>query len=319
MRSLLVKKLKPQNFAFLSLLVISFCGSNISNAQELEPRNLTNLPIGINFFSTGYVYASGNTLIDPSLPLEDFNGRINSIIVAYVRSVNFWGKSGTIGAILPFAGGDFQGVFEEIPFEDSYTGFGDIRLRASVNLTGAPSLTPKEYLDYEQIMVSGLGIQITAPTGNYKPVQLPNLGSNRWSFRFNYGISRTVKKWIFELYAGIWFFTPNNDFLEGLRLKQNPLWIAKTSIIRSLGPKGNWIAFSMGYGYGARTSINGIERDVVLSQMPLSLIYAQTIGKNHSIKFALGSGIRFEQGNDYDAFAISYQYRWLDKRVKPQK
>ncbi len=305
---------------FFGILVFAlFWGiHNPTAAQELEPRNLTNLPRGINFFSAGYGHASGNTLLDPSLPLEDFNGRINTIVVAYVRAVNFWGKSGKIGAILPFAGGDFEGSFVGIPFEDSYTGFGDLRLRASVNLTGAPSLNPKEYLDYTQKTVSGLGIQITAPTGNYKPEQLPNLGTNRWTFRFNYGISRTVNDWVFELYAGVWLFTPNNEFLEDFELTQTPLWVAKTSIIRSLGARGNWIAFSMGYGYGAKSSLNGIERDVVLSQMPLSIIYAHTIGKKHSIKLALGSGIRFEQGSDYDAFAISYQFRWLDRRVRPQ-
>ncbi len=299
---------------FTILLTGNFCQLS---AQELEPRNLTNLPRGINFFSAGYAYASGNTLLDPSLPLEDFNGRINTILLAYVRSVNFWGKSGRVGAILPFAGGDFEGVFENEPFVDDFTGFGDIRLRASVNLTGAPSLMPEDYADFQQNVVSGLGIQITAPTGNYNPEQLPNLGTNRWTFRFTYGVSKTVKDWIFELYAGIWVFTPNNNFLEEFRLTSSPLWITKTSIIRSLGKKDNWIAFSLGYGYGAKVSVDGVERDAVLSQMPLSLIYAHSIGKRHTLKLALASGIRFKQGSDFDAFAISYQYRWFDSRVRP--
>ena len=288
-------------------------------AQELEPRNLTNLPRGINFFSAGYAYASGNTLLDPSLPLEDFNGRINTILLAYVRAVNFWGKSGKVGAILPFAGGDFEGVFANEPFVDDYTGFGDIRLRASVNLTGAPSLMPEDYPDYKQNWVSGLGVQVTAPTGNYNPEQLPNLGTNRWTFRFTYGVSKTVKDWIFELYAGIWVFTPNNNFLEDFRLTSTPLWVTKTSIIRSLGKRDNWIAFSLGYGYGAQTSLDGVERDAVLSQMPLSLIYAHSLGKRHTLKLAVASSIRFEQGADFDAFAISYQIRWLDKAVRPKK
>lgn len=306
-----------RSFYYCLLLTVMFAVSyNQLSAQELEPRNLTNLPRNINFFSAGYAYASGNTLLDPTLPLEDFNGRINTILVAYVRSVNFWGKSGKIGAILPFAGGDFEGVFEDEPFVDDFTGFGDIRLRVSVNLTGAPSLNPGEYQEYKQNVVSGFGLQITAPTGDYKPEQLPNLGTNRWTFRFNYGVSKTVKDWIFELYAGIWVFTPNNNFLEDFRLTASPLWISKTSIIRSLGKKDNWIAFSLGYGYGAKVSIDGVERDAVLSQMPLSLIYAHSIGKRHTLKLALASGIRFKQGADYDAFAISYQFRWFDKRVR---
>jgi hypothetical protein len=309
-----------KQFIRLAIILPFLLGSLLqSRGQELEPRNLTNLPIGINFFSAGYAHASGNTLLDPSLPLEDFNGRINSIIVAYVRSVNFWGKSGKVGVILPFAGGDFEGVFDDEPFTDAYTGFGDIRLRASVNLSGAPALMPKDYGDYEQDWVSGFGIQITAPTGKYNPVQLPNLGTNRWTFRFNYGVSKTVKDWIFELYAGIWIFTPNDEFLEDFRLTQDPLWVAKTSIIRSLGSRGNWLAFSMGYGYGAQSAIDGIDRDAIISQMPLSIIYAHTLGKKHSVKLALASGIRFKQGADFDAFAISYQFRWLDQGVRPKK
>ena len=303
---------------YLFLTVLLTVNLNPLSAQELEPRNLTNLPRGINFFSAGYAYASGNTLFDPSLPLEDFNARINSIIVAYVRSVNFWGKSGKLGVILPFAGGDFEGVFADEVFTDEYTGFGDIRIRASVNLTGAPSLKPKDYLEYEQNVVSGLGIQITTPTGKYNPEQLPNLGTNRWTFRITYGVSKTIKKWIFELYGGVWLFTPNNEFLVDIRQTQAPLWIAKTSIIRSLGKKDHWLAFSMGYGYGARVSLDGVERDITLSQMPLNLIYAHSVGKRHTLKLALASSIRFEQGADFDAFAISYQLRWLDQRVRPE-
>jgi len=305
-------------FLPLAILLLFPLGNSCDLAgQELEPRNLTNLPRGLNFVSAGYLYTSGNTLLDPSLPLEDFNGRINILTAAYIRSVNFWGKSGKIGVILPFAGGDFEGRFDGDPFADTYTGLGDIRLRAAVNLTGAPSLTLREFADYQQKTITGFGLQITAPTGNYRPEQLPNLGTNRWTFRLNYGISHTVKKWIFELYAGVWFFTPNNEFLEDFRQTQLPLWVAKSSIVRTIGRAG-WIAFSAGYGYGARVSIDGAQRDIVISQLRLSLVYAHQIASSHTVKLVVGSGIRFEQGGDFDAFGIVYQYSWLDKKSRPK-
>jgi len=133
------------------LLVLSPAIFNCGYSQELEPRSLVNLPRNLNFFATGYAYASGNILLDPSFPLDDFNGRVNTIIVAYVRTVNFFGKSGRIDAILPFAGGDYTGVFEGSGFEDSFTGFGDLRLRAAINITGAPSLRQSGFksLEYE--------------------------------------------------------------------------------------------------------------------------------------------------------------------------
>jgi hypothetical protein len=40
-------------------------------AQELEPRALTNVPIGWNFAMVGYRYATGNVLLDPAVPIED--------------------------------------------------------------------------------------------------------------------------------------------------------------------------------------------------------------------------------------------------------
>ena len=130
------------NLGILLALVIPLNGVS----QELEPRSRVNLPRNLNFFAAGYAYASGNVLLEPSLPLDNFNGRINTIILAYVRSVNFFGKSAKVDAILPFAGGDYTGVFEGSDFEDNYTGFGDLRLRFSINLTGAPSLEPKEFI-----------------------------------------------------------------------------------------------------------------------------------------------------------------------------
>ena len=98
------------------ILVLSPVIFNCGYSQELEPRALTNLPKELNFVGLAYAYASGNTLLDPSLPLEDFDGQINSLILAYVRAIDFFGKSGKVDVILPFAGGDFTGIFQNTSF-----------------------------------------------------------------------------------------------------------------------------------------------------------------------------------------------------------
>ncbi|MGB5170753.1 MAG: transporter [Eudoraea sp.] len=298
-----------QSIFFLSILCVSFT----INSQELEPRALINLPQKFNFVGMAYAYASGNTILDPSLPLDDFNGRINSLVLAYIRSINFFGKSGKVDVILPFAGGDFSGNYLGSNFDDSYTGFGDLRARISLNLTGAPSLTKEEYPNYTQKIISGLGIQLIIPTGNYKKEQLPNLGSNRWSIKANYGLSYAINKWILEAHAGLWVFSDNKEFLEDNTLSQSALWIAKGNIIRSFQKDGMWLAFSFGYGYGADTFINGVRRDATISQLRLGLTYALPLKKGHSLKFTVASGIRFKQGGDFDVFGISYVYGWLDK------
>lgn len=311
-----VPKVRFSQFLISLGILLTFIIPLNGVSQELEPRALTNLPNKLNFVGFGYAYAAGNTLLDPSLPLEDFNGRINTLFLAYVRAVNFFGKSGKVDVVLPFAGGDFTGVFENVPFEDSFTGFGDIRIRASVNLTGAPSISAKEFADFEPKTISGLSLQLIIPTGKYNKEQLANLGTNRWVVKAIYGLSHSWDNWILEGYAGAWFFSDNNEFLGDNVLSQKSLWVAKANIIRSFRKKGMWLAFSSGYGYGAESFINDVKRDAIISQLRLGLTYSLPLNPKHSLKFTVASGIRFQQGADFDVFGVSYLFTWLDKSQK---
>lgn len=307
--------LMRNHFTILILISIHFltCLTQLE-AQELEPRALTNLPRGLNFAAIGYVHASGNILLDPSLPLDNFDGTTNTIILAYVKSVNFFGASGKVDVILPYSGGDFTGIYQDEGFTDSYTGFGDLRVRATINLTGAPSFEPSEFKNYTQKTVSGVEMQVFIPTGDYKKEQLPNLGSNRWGFRVNYGVSHSFNRWVIEVAAGVWLFSANSNFLGDNKLVQKPLWILKGNIIRKVGSKGMWLAFSTGYGYGAQSYINDVRRDVTISQLRLGLTYALPLSQKSTLKFTIGSGIRFQEGSDFDVFGVSFSRLWLDKK-----
>ena len=49
--------------------------------------------------------------------------------------------------------------------------------------------------------------------GQYDPTKLINWGTNRWSFKPEFGYSqRWDSKWILDAYLGVWFFTTNQDF-----------------------------------------------------------------------------------------------------------
>lgn len=106
-----------------------------------------------------------------------------------------------------------------------------------------------------------------------------------------------------------WLFLKNSDFYGGNILNQNPLLAIKIHVIRSL-PKRMWVAGSIGYGIGGRTIVNDDERDARISALRLGITYAVPIKVHHAIKFNFNSGIRFEQGPDFDSFNILYQYRW---------
>lgn len=51
-----------------------------------------------------------------------------------------------------------------------------------------------------------------------------NIGTNRWGIKPEIGISRRFKHVYAEAYAGVWFYTDNNEYLGNKALKQNPMF-----------------------------------------------------------------------------------------------
>jgi hypothetical protein len=280
------------------------------HSQELEPRSLTNIPIGTNFLVFGYGYATGNILLDPALPIEDLESRVHTFIGAYVRPINFFGMSGKVDVIVPWAAGDWEGLLEKEHKQVKRDGFGDPRIRLSFNFLGAPAYTGQFDVAKTKKTVAGASLQIITPFGEYFSDKLINLGSNRWTFRTQIGVAHSFGKWIIEGYSGIWIFTPNNDFWGGFKLEQRPLFTLKLHLIYSLPPNGSWITIGAGYGIGGRALIDDIERDTHISTLRLGLVYAIPLTRGHTIKLGLTSGRRFEKGADFDAIVLSYQYFW---------
>jgi hypothetical protein len=278
-------------------------------AQELEPRNLTNVPVGMNFGLVGYAWTHGNILLDPAISIEDLNANVHSFIAAYARSINVFGKSGKVDVVLPFATGDWSGLLNQEFAQTSRTGFGDPRIRFSVNLSGSPALSMEEYKDYRQKTIFGFNMQVILPLGQYFPDRLINLGSNRYTFRPQLGVSHRINQWHFEAYAGMWLFTRNSNFWGGNELKQNPLVTWKVHIIRSL-PKGIWIAVDGGYANGGITFVNAVEKESHISTFRLGGTVVAPLGKHHSIKLFGYTTIQLDKGSDYEYMALAYQYRW---------
>ena len=283
------------------------------SAQELEPRQLTNLPRGMYFAVAGYGYGAGNILLDQAIQIDDFKGRLHTFIFGYATSLNLFGKSGKLDIILPVGTGDWKYSLDGIELTDKANGLGDMRIRFTVNFLGAPSLSLSKFKDYKQKTVMGYSLQVFIPIGQYNSNQLPNLGSNRWCFRNSLGISHTFGNWVFEVYASVWLFTKNNRYLGDNTMEQEPLFGFKAHFARNFN-NGMWLALNTGYGYGARVIVNGDPRDVETSALRFGLTYTIPIAKQHSLKLTGVTGVRLKQGGDFDAVSLSYQYRWTEKR-----
>jgi len=302
---------------YIGLLICSLIYFN-GFSQELEPRAINNLPVGTNFLIGGYGFANGNLLLDPAIPIEDLNSNIHSGYAAYVRSINLFGLSAKVDAVIPYVKGDWEGNFNDENSIRTQNGFGDLRVRLSFNFLGSKAMNISDFANYKPENISGISVQIIAPTGDYNPNELINIGSNRWVVRTQWGFARNINKWVIESYIGMWLFTNNTNFLNGNELSQKPLYTFKVHVIREL-PKKMWLALNVGYGIGGKTELNGSPRDTEISTARLGAIYAVPIAKKHTLKFAYISGFRFKRGSDFDAVSISYQYRWNSKNNNKNK
>lgn len=161
---------------FPTALCLLFGLSN-TYAQSLEPRAYSNTPVGLNFLLAGYRYSEGVLEFDPALPVDDANAKVNSAMFAYVRTMDIVGKSAKAGILLPYAGFSADGYISGEYRQRDDTGFADPSLYFTINLSGAPALSFKEFKGYQQDTIVGLTFLLTAPVGEYDSDKLLNIGT----------------------------------------------------------------------------------------------------------------------------------------------
>jgi Putative MetA-pathway of phenol degradation len=136
------------------------------------------------------------------------------------------------------------------------SGPNDPKLRFSMLLYGGPALSLEEFRDYKPDFIIGASLEVTAPLGQYNSDKLLNVGTNRWSFKPEIGLSKTLDLLTLELATGIRFYTDNNDFLDGKTLQISPLYSVQGHLIYSFTP-GLWVGLDGLYYTGGRPTING--------------------------------------------------------------
>ena len=279
-----------------------------SHAQDLEPRAYVNTPVGLNFLIAGYVYSKGSVGFDPSVPLEDAQVKLNTAVAAYVRTLDLWGKPGKFDVILPYtwASGSAK-VFGERRTR-KVSGFGDPRLRFSMLLYGAPALSLDEYRDYQPDLIIGTSLEMTPPLGQYNSDRLLNIGTNRWSFKPELGISKTAGPLTLELATGIRFYTDNNDFLDGKTLELSPIYSVQGHLIYSLRP-GIWFGFDGLYFTGARSTTDGSKGEK-LENARVGLTLALPISRYVSVKFYGSTDVYTKTGTASNIVGMIWQLRW---------
>jgi len=296
-------------------LFLLFCAISILSglsptyAQELEPRAYMNVPVGLNFIVAGYSYSVGGVLFDPAIPLDNARIKTHGALFAYARSIKVGGMAGKIDMIVPYAWLSGTADFMGEPASREVSGLADPRVRMSVIFIGGPALPLTGFKDYKQNFVMGTSLQIYFPVGQYDPEKVVNLGTNRFTFKPELGISKTINRLVLELALAGQFFTINNNYYYGKTMKQDPIGSIQGHVNYNFR-KGIWAALDGTFYWGGKTTIDGMEGDNLQENTRLGFTFALPLNIRHSLKLNLSTGASTRTGSDFDAITLVWQYRW---------
>jgi hypothetical protein len=281
-------------------------------AQELEPRAYSASPVGANFAVVGYGRSTGQVVTDPTLPISDVSAHINALSLGLGRTFGVGGRQGLVTASLPYSWGDAEGNVGEEQRRITRSGLVDLRAKLSVNLFGSPALTPAKFAQRpRERFILGTSLAVAAPTGQYEPSRLINLGNNRWAFKPEIGLSVPWRRFYFDAYAGAWFFTDNSDYYPGGSTRdQDPLTSLQAHVSYTFRRR-LWLAVDSTWYGGGNTQVDDGAPSGRLSNSRLGATLSVPIIGGHSTKVAYSTGASVRSGSDFESVAIAWQYQWF--------
>ena len=298
----------------LVIIALLLCVT-IGYAQDIEPRRWSTLPMDSNAIGVGYAYTFGDLLFDPVLETEDVTLDISTAIVSYVKPLKVAEKSARVDVLLPYNWQNFRGLLRGEPASVYRNGFGDARIRFSINFTGAPAGTAKEIMEYNKNnpvnTTFGGSLAVILPTGQYFEEKLLNIGQNQFVFRPQMGMVRTWNSWSLELTGSIYIFTNNTNFFGGVTRKQDPIFAGQTHLIKRFNPK-TWASISASYGLGGQSEINGVSSSDFRTNFLSAFSIGTKLTKFSSVKLAyLNSQTLRDVGSNTHSFIIGCSYLFL--------
>jgi len=280
-----------------------------AQAQDLEPRLYTNVPLGINFLGAGYGYSDGNVLFDPTVPLDNAAIEIDGPVLGYGRSVRlgpFSGKvDGAIARVCLDGSADYQGD----RVTRNVCGWTDARARMTLNFIGAPPLTRQQFASYRQDWVFGASLQLGLPIGDYDPARLVNIGANRESAKLEAGVSKNLPHWLLEVSVADTYYQDNTNFYVGRVREQDSIASLQGHAVYRFA-KGIWLAFDATHYSGGKTTTNGVQSSDLQSNSRLGITASLPINPKQSVKLAASTGVSTRTGTDFDTVAAVWQYAW---------
>jgi hypothetical protein len=307
-----MKFLKVVFTVFILLLQITR-----GSSQDLDPRAYVWLPVRLTVTGLGYGYTYGGVVSDPTIPVKDINATISTLSLGVAHVFNMFSKTAQLSVNLPWNWAKVTGSVQETAQQITRTGLGDMRIRYSILLVGGPAATPAQIAKASPRTILGASLSITAPTGQYIYGKLINLGTHRWAFKPELALSQPAgDKWLFDAYAGVWFFTNNNSFYPGSSVRTQAPLTAFQAHISYNATQRMWAAINFTYYIGGESTVNDVINNDRQENSRIGGTLVLPVGKRNSVKLAYSTGAVIRFGSNFSTFSVAWQSIYYSKPKK---
>lgn len=204
------------------------------------PRVYWPLPKNTNIVSTHLIHGTANaswtnwSRIQPDIDIES-----ETFMITYTRVQPVFGRTAYWQAMLPSATIQTATPLPVATNDTFVNGLADPTIGATVNIYGVPGLKAKEFVRHDLDLSVNLGLNVTAPLGQYDSGEALNVGSNQWKFRLAAPIVKAIGPWVpgrrttLEIIPAVVLFT-DNDNAQGNKIKQDPLYSVEAHLTRDM-------------------------------------------------------------------------------------
>lgn len=282
------------------------------SGQDLDPRAYARVPVDVTVLVVGFAYSDGGVLTDNTSPIQDLQAKVQTPSLGVGYTFSLLGQTAQAFAALPYSWAQASALVTGQPQSTTRSGFSDSRFRFSVLLVGAPAVTVAGFATVPRQTVLGTSLTVVAPTGQFFPEKLINLGTNRWAFKPEIALSQPLgPRWLIDLYAGLWLFTTNHSFYPGTSVRtQEPLAAFQAHLSYNLQPL-MWAAINATFYAGGLSSVDGVNMDDRLNNMRIGATLVLPIGDRHSVKIAASKGAVVRIGANFTTVSVAWQSTWF--------
>jgi hypothetical protein len=179
-------------------------------------------------------------------------------------------------------------------------------------LKGGPALRVAQFENYKPTTSLGVSFTMTAPTGLYRPNNILNLGSDRWSFKPEIALSHPFgpeQKWELDAYGNAYFYTDNTAYRGREILRQQPLPGVEGHISYSFNDTV-WASLDTRYSFRAVTFVNGVDQNNSQQNFVLGSEVNVSINSRNSLLFEFAKALVHQNGPALTGFSVRYDYIW---------